>query len=37
VIWLLAADGFSTAGTWVRALSIAGLAVLAAAQTVGTR
>jgi hypothetical protein len=32
VIWLLAADGFSTAGTWVLALTIAGLAALAAAQ-----
>jgi hypothetical protein len=32
VIWLLAADGFSTAGTWVLAVTIAGLAALAAAQ-----
>lgn len=37
VIWLLAADGFSTAGTWVLALTIGGLAALAAAQARAAR
>jgi hypothetical protein len=37
VIWLLAADGFSTAGGWLVAVTAAALAALAAAQLASPR
>jgi hypothetical protein len=37
VIWLLAADGFSTAGGWLVCVTAAALAALAAAQLTSAR